>query len=341
MNKLPLSDRRASNDSPFRVLLIDGTPANIRATTELLQPEFEVSFATRGDKGLALARAQPAPDLILLDLMMPGMDSYGICRELKNDDLTRDIPVIFVTNSESERAEEHGLQLGAVDYITRPISGPILRARARTHVTLRRRNLAFEKLALVDGLTGLANRRRLEEVLAVEWSRSIREASLLGVIFADVDHFKRYNDSYGHGSGDEALREVAACMEQCIRRPGDLIARYGGEEFVVLMPSTRLSGVIAVAEQLRERIECLNLKPAPVTVSIGCHSMVASTVFRPGHLLSLADEQLYRAKHEGRNRVCWDGPRELLGLGRQGPGVAEQGGVAEPESSPLDAAAAA
>lgn len=341
MHKLALHDHRASNDVPHRVLVIDDSPANIRSLTELLRPEFEVSFATRGEKGLGLARARPAPDLILLDVTMPAMDGYEVCRELKGDELTRDIPVIFLTESDAEPGQERGLELGAVDYVARDISGPILRARARTHVTLRRRNQAFEKLALVDGLTGLANRRRLEDVMAVEWSRSIRESSLLGVIYADIDHFKRYNDTYGHGSGDEVLREVADCLEQCIRRPGDLIARYGGEEFVVLMPSTRLSGVVAVAEQLRERIECLNLKPAPVTVSIGCHSTVASTVFRPAHLLSLADEQLYRAKHEGRNRVCWDGPRELIGFSRQP--FDQPGGVSGDAEgvAPADAVAAA
>jgi diguanylate cyclase (GGDEF)-like protein len=301
------TDRSASarmRHDQGRVLIVDDTRANILLLIELLKPDYELRFATEGQQGLVMANEDPQPDLILLDVLMPNMDGYEVCRRLKASERTRNIPVVFVTGADSEAEETRGIDLGAVDYITRPISGPILRARVRTHVNARRQGLVYEQLALVDGLTGLANRRRFDEALQAEWDRCHRERQPISLLFADVDHFKRYNDVHGHGAGDEVLRQVARQLMQVARRPGDLGARYGGEEFVLLMPNTSEEGAYEVAEVLRERVERLVCGPAPVSISVGCHTLLPTGGMRSRELVVAADEQLYRAKGEGRNRVC-------------------------------------
>lgn len=300
-----------SAPTPGRILVIDDTPANIRLLIELLKADYEIIFATSGERGLELAGADPAPDLILLDLMMPGMDGYEVCRRLKDSDRTRNIPVMFVTGADSEAAEAQGINLGAVDYLTRPISSPILRARVRTHVNARRQNLIYEQLASVDGLTGLANRRRFDQALTQEWERARRAREPLALLFADVDHFKRYNDTYGHGAGDEVLRQVARLVLLASRRPADLAARYGGEELVLLMPDTDLEGVVAVAEDLRENVAQLRTGSGRLTISVGCSSRVPIGDQPATVLLEQADAELYRAKRGGRNRVCYEGSPEV------------------------------
>lgn len=300
-----------SAPTPGRILVIDDTPANIRLLIDLLKADYEIIFATGGERGLELAGADPAPDLILLDLMMPGMDGYEVCRRLKDNDRTRNIPVMFVTGADSEAAEAQGINVGAVDYLTRPISSPILRARVRTHVNARRQNLMYEQLASVDGLTGLANRRRFDQALAQEWERARRTREPLALLFADVDHFKRYNDTYGHGAGDDVLRQVARQLLFASRRPADLAARYGGEEVVLLMPDTDLDGVVAVAEDLRESVAQLRIGSGYLTISVGCSSRVPIGDQSAMVLLEQADAELYRAKRGGRNRVCYEGSPEI------------------------------
>lgn len=296
-----------------RILVIDDTPANIRLMIELLKADYEVLFATSGERGIAIACAEPMPDMILLDVVMPGIDGYETCRRLKDDDRTRNIPVMFVTGVDTEASEAQGINLGAVDYLTRPISSPILLARVRTHVNARRQGLMYELLASVDGLTGLANRRRFDQVLQQEWERARRTGDAVALLFADIDHFKRYNDTHGHGAGDEVLRHVARQLMMSSRRPADLAARYGGEELLLLMPDTDLPGVVAVAEELRHNVERLNVGPDRVSVSIGCSSLVPHGEQAARILLDEADAELYRAKRGGRNRVCYVGSPEVPG----------------------------
>lgn len=288
-----------------RILVIDDTPINIRLLISILCDVYDVIFATDGRKGLELANSEPLPDLILLDVSMPDPDGYEVCRRLKAADRTRNIPVIFVTSNDSESAEACGINIGAVDYITRPISVPILRARARTHVNARRQALSYEQLAVVDGLTGLANRRCFDQKLQQEWERAQRAREPLSLLFADIDHFKRYNDTHGHGTGDLILREISALLLRLARRPPDLAARYGGEELVLLMPNTDIEGAVAVGESLRAAVEKLKVGGDALTISVGCHTMTPSSDTRPQQLVDRADAELYRAKHGGRNRVCW------------------------------------
>ncbi len=213
-----------------------------------------------------------------------------------------------VTSNDSESDETYGIDLGAVDYIKRPLSVPILLARVRTHVNMRRQALMVERLASSDALTGLANRRCFDLTLKQEWARAQRAQEPLALLFADIDHFKRYNDTHGHGAGDEILRQVAGRVQRAARRPSDLAARYGGEELVVLLPNTPIEGVQQIAETLRAEVERLGSQPLGLSISIGCHAVVPTAALEPSTLVERADAALYRAKREGRNRVCVSGP---------------------------------
>ena len=251
------------------------------------------------------------PDLILLDVLMPDMDGYRVIRELKNDDLTRDIPVIFVTALDSAGDEERGLELGAVDYISKPFNPAIVRARIRNHLQSVRQRRLLEQLAMLDSLTDIPNRRRFAEVYEQEWRRCMRERAPLSLIVVDVDLFKAYNDTYGHAAGDEVLRRTAGALRDALRRPGDFVARYGGEEFVILLPGIDMDGAMALAEQARAGIEALDIPHAVSTVAARVTISQGGATCRPAEgntepdLFRLADSYLYVAKHAGRNRVAW------------------------------------
>jgi len=290
------------------VLIVDDEPGNIQIVAEVLRDECDLFFATSGAEALRVAQLV-RPDLILLDLLMPEMDGFETCRRLKVDPAVQDIPVVFVTARDDVDGETRGLEVGGIDYVTKPISLPVLRARVRVHLRLKRREDELRARALVDGLTGIANRRRLDEVLEQEWRRARRAQEPLSVAFLDVDHFKRYNDRYGHLEGDACLRRIAAVLRSLARRPGDFAARFGGEEFLCLLPRTDLDGVAALAERIRagvlnERIPHADSGAGPwVSVSVGAACVVPGARHGPPALLGLADRMLYRAKQAGRNRV--------------------------------------
>lgn len=293
-----------------RVLIVDDSPENIAFIKEALRDQYAVSVALDGATALDIAASESdRPDLILLDIMMPGMNGYQVCQHLKSNEKTQDIPVVFVTAMHEIDDEEKGLRLGAIDYITKPIRPSILCARVRNHMELKQHRDLLEKMAAVDGLTGVANRRRFEETLDSEWKRSIRSNIPLAMLMIDIDFFKNFNDHYGHGAGDKCIKEIAATIATSTHREGDLTARYGGEEFVVLLPETDRDGVVSVAETIRTNIEALNIPHAfsqcskNVTVSIGAGAMVPRADTSPEALVKAVDEQLYRAKRNGRNRI--------------------------------------
>lgn len=292
------------------ILIVDDTPENLTVLSEVLQPTWRVRAANSGRRALQIASGEQAPDLILLDVMMPGMDGYALCERLKADDRTRDIPVIFVTSHSDEAAESRGLDVGAVDFISKPINARIVKARVKTHLTLKAQSDLLRSWVYIDGLTGVHNRRHFDEALAREWSRALRRGSVLSVVLLDVDHFKRYNDLYGHPAGDECLRRIAGEMARYIKRPADLVARYGGEEFACILPDTGHEGAMLFASQLGTHIRELGIEHAAsdtaavVTVSLGVSTTLASAAESAENLLELADTQLYEAKRLGRNRVC-------------------------------------
>ena len=294
----------------FTLLIVDDDKHNRLLLTELFEGEYKIIQAKNGLQALERARAH-APDLILLDVLMPEMDGMAVIRALKRDDATRHIPVIFITALHSAADEELGLDLGAVDYIAKPFHPPIARVRVRNHLQIVHQRRLLEQIAALDGLTGIPNRRRFDEALAQEWSRCQRSGLPLSLIVADVDQFKQYNDTLGHAAGDRVLQDVAAALRQAARRPGDLAARYGGEEFVLLLPETDAPQAQQLADELLQRMAARKLphpaaSAAPcVTLSLGGITTIpASSVVAPD-FFERADAALYQAKAQGRNRWCW------------------------------------
>lgn len=295
-----------------RVLAVDDAPANLDILVELLQNEqLELIPAVSGEEALQLARQSP-PDLILLDVMMPGIDGYSLCRTLKKDPYLRDIPVVFLTARDAQEDVEFGFALGAVDYIHKPFSPPILKARVRSHLALKRKGDLLTELACTDPLTGIANRRQFDSHLEREWLRAQRNSSQLSVMMIDVDFFKRYNDTYGHNAGDQCLKAIAQALSSELKRPGDLIARYGGEEFAVLLPETDMNEATEVAERMRLAVAQLGIEHRQsstsnwVSISLGGATALPSLTLSHTDLLPGADAQLYLAKQAGRNctSVC-------------------------------------
>ncbi|QID16379.1 diguanylate cyclase [Nitrogeniibacter mangrovi] len=298
------------DESKPRVLIVDDERSNINILGNLLVPEFDVVVATDGAAALNRAFAEQRPDLILLDVMMPGMDGYEVCRRLKADEATRDIPVIFISAMGEEDDEALGLQIGAVDYVTKPFSPPILKMRIRTHVELKRLRDHWQRLSTVDGLTQIANRRAFDEALASAWRCGIRLGHPLALILADVDHFKAYNDHHGHAEGDRCLYTVAQALAAQTKRACDTVARYGGEEFVCLMPGVDLAGAQTVAQRMGAAVAEAAIPhrhpivDGTVSISIGVAVVVPSVDLAPEVLLVEADRRLYEAKRAGRNRLC-------------------------------------
>ncbi|MBF0496562.1 MAG: diguanylate cyclase [Deltaproteobacteria bacterium] len=291
------------------VLIVDDEPGNIRILVELLRPYYTTRVAVNGETALRIATSDNPPDLILLDIMMPGMDGYEVCRRLKADPYTQHIPVIFITAKDSEEDQITGFETGAVDYVTKPFSPVIVKARVKTHVELKKFREFYEGLSLRDGLTCIANRRRFDEYLNATWNMSRRESSPLSLILIDIDHFKLFNDNYGHKAGDACLIQVAQALAASLRRSVDLMARYGGEEFACILPNTTLDGATSLAEKFREGIMSLQISHAYsptanyLTISQGAATMIPSSDTSPDILIKAADAALYRSKKAGRNMV--------------------------------------
>jgi diguanylate cyclase (GGDEF)-like protein len=292
-----------------RLLVVDDEPVFVKLIHQLFSAEHEVFMATSGEEALRIY-GRSAPDLILLDVMMPGMDGLELCRQLKQLPDARAIPVIFVTGHESLDEETACWNAGGVDFVNKPFNPLTLRNRVNVHLALKFQADRLREMAFVDGLTGIANRRQFEERLGQEYRRSRRNGTSLALLMIDVDFFKPYNDRYGHQAGDECLRQVAALLRANMNRPGDLAARYGGEEFAFLLPETDAKGARVIAERLVETVRQLNLEhldssvAAVLTVSIGAAVLDPDSRDSCEALITQADAQLYRAKKQGRARVC-------------------------------------
>lgn len=291
------------------VLVVDDAIENIATLGTALQGECEVRFATRGIQALEMAAAAPQPDLIMLDVVMPEMDGYEVCRRLKTLEETRGIPVIFLTSRDEESDEAEGFAAGAVDYIHKPFSTPLVRARVRTHVELKRKTDKLARTALLDGLTGIANRRRFDEAIEREWRRAIRSGQSLALIMIDVDFFKRFNDRYGHMAGDDCLVAVAQALDRTLGRASDLVARLGGEEFVALLPGCDVPNALQAAGRLQASVAELKIPHensdcgSYVSLSMGVASTLPTPDTDPHSLLEAADRALYAAKAAGRNQA--------------------------------------
>lgn len=292
------------------VLIVDDEKSNRDRLTELLQPDCRIILAKNGQQALERV-ADQAPDLILLDVMMPDMDGHQVIQILKHDDNTRKIPVIFISALDSPADEERGLDLGAVDYITKPFHPSIVRKRVRNHLLSVHQRHLLEELAMIDSLTEIANRRRYDVALEDEWRRCARNGSPLSLIVVDVDHFKAYNDHLGHAEGDVVLRQVAQTLQSIAGRPGDLVARYGGEEFVILLPETDAAAAESLAQEARLGVEALQIRhPASpvsewITISLGGKTVIPDGATADPEFFRGADAALYIAKATGRNKLVW------------------------------------
>lgn len=291
------------------VLVVDDVPTNVKILADALRAEYRVRVATNGNDALRATQSEPVPDLVMLDVMMPEMDGYEVCRQIRKNAKTQRIPIIFVTARNADYDEEYGFSIGANDYICKPYSLLVVRARVRNQIQLKRQADQLEALSHIDALTQIPNRRRFDEVIETEWRRAFRLQQPLAVLMIDIDHFKQYNDHYGHGAGDDALRSVAATLNGGVVRPADLVARYGGEEFVVILPETRGDVAAAIAEKLRERVFSLAITheyssaAARMTISVGVAALVPGEQSSAQQLLEMADKMLYMSKEGGRNRV--------------------------------------
>lgn len=288
----------------MKVLIIDDSSMALTlAKARLAREHLEILCAGGGREGLDIAQRE-LPDLILLDLDMPDMSGFDVCRALKADSALRMIPVIFLSGSAGLADKVMGLDLGAVDYVTKPFDGVELRARVRAALRTKYLQDLLIKHTQIDPLTGLGNRRALQDRLLQEWARVQRYGGVFAVIMADLDHFKAVNDTYGHPAGDRVLQEVAEVLAaQC--RDSDVLIRYGGEEFSLILPTHHAQEAAVLAERCRLAIANLSVDTAGTTIRLSASFGVADSAgcASADEIIEQADKALYRAKQSGRNRV--------------------------------------
>lgn len=292
-----------------KVLVVDDDPINLQILAQALSEFYQIIMASDGKKALELSLSQ-SPDLILLDISLPEMDGYQVCRALKNNSKTKPIPIIFITAHDSDESELKGLQLGAADYFTKPFKIPLVLARTAMQIDLKKKTDLLETLVDLDGLTGISNRRMFDRKYSEEWRRNKRRHSALSLCILDVDFFKQYNDNYGHAMGDKCLKVIAQELQKEVKRAGEFVARFGGEEFILIMPDVDETDALEFAETLRQKIIALAIPHEysscsdVVTISIGlAYTEMQDNELTKEALLTAADEQLYIAKNRGRNCV--------------------------------------
>jgi two-component system, chemotaxis family, response regulator WspR len=313
-----------------RVLLVDDQLIIVEAVRRMLSEQGDIEFHYVTDATLAAqAAVQLQPTVILQDLVMPTIDGFGLIQQYREDEALRHVPVIVLSAKEDPKLKAHSFAVGANDYIVKLPDKLELLARVRyhsnAHISRLQRDQAFrflresqkqladanielQKLAALDGLTGIANRRRFDDTMHVEWQRGQRERQSLSLLICDIDFFKQYNDAYGHQRGDLCLKKAAAILTEHLKRPADLAARYGGEEFAIVLPDTPLAGAITVAQECVRHLENLRIAHGGsphgvVTMSVGVASVVPTPESTVEELIARADRALYAAKDGGRNQV--------------------------------------
>ena len=292
-----------------RILVIDDSAVQIEFLNSILKNDYEITMCQTAADGLRAAK-EGGYSLILLDVVMPDMDGFTLIRELKATDLTRHVPVIMITGLADIQYEERGLLLGAVDYIAKPFSPVIIKARVNTHIQLYHYQMQFRRQAMVDELTGVANRRRYEEECLVRWREAVRFELPFSICIFDIDKFKLYNDTFGHPAGDKVIAAVAKTAAGFFHRSTDLFARYGGEEFVAVFVGGDGQSAFEFLKEIRQAVEDLHIPHDPsvgswVTISVGGVTLRPKADDNFDTYLKLADTMLYDAKRLGRNMVVW------------------------------------
>lgn len=291
-----------------KVLIVDDDPLNRLVLEKTLADEHTVFLVENGEKALTFLKTTVV-DLIILDIVMPGLNGYEVLMQLKENPVTQATPVIFISANTSHDDEAKGFELGAMDYIAKPFSTVVVRARVRNQLLIKQKNDLLEMLASIDGLTEIPNRRYLDENLSREWRRSRRSSTPLSVILMDIDHFKRYNDCYGHRAGDDCLKRVAHALVTSCQLGCDFVARYGGEEFAAVLPGLNQQEAKVVANRLRDAVNALNiphkasLNADHVTISLGVATTETGQIHAEQVLLEEADLGLYEAKDTGRDKI--------------------------------------
>jgi diguanylate cyclase (GGDEF)-like protein len=290
-----------------KILIVGDVSANAQELIESLKsPNYDMVVATTGESALDLAISTKL-DLILLDMTMPEINGYEVCAKLKAETTTQRIPVMFFATEEED--ETKGLEVGAIDYITKPIRVPLVKARVNNYLMLKKQSDILEHLSFIDSLTGIPNRRRFDEFLEHEWRRAIRGITHLSLIMVDIDHFQLFNEHYGYVAGDECLKQVASALDQVAERSTDLIAKYEGDQFACLLPLTNAKGATVMANKLRECILSENIPHAhstiadQITISQGVATRRPYPNSSPSLLIADAKKALDEAKRRGGNQI--------------------------------------
>jgi diguanylate cyclase (GGDEF)-like protein len=290
-----------------KILIVGDVSANAQELIESLKsPNYDMVVATTGESALDLAISTKL-DLILLDMTMPEINGYEVCAKLKAETTTQRIPVMFFATEEED--ETKGLEVGAIDYITKPIRVPLVKARVNNYLMLKKQSDILEHLSFIDSLTGIPNRRRFDEFLEHEWRRAIRGITHLSLIMIDIDHFQLFNEHYGYVAGDECLKQVASALDQVAERSTDLIAKYEGDQFACLLPLTNAKGATVMANKLRESILSENIPHAhstiadQITISQGVATRRPYPNSSPSLLIADAKKALDEAKRRGGNQI--------------------------------------
>lgn len=325
------------NPHPSRVLVVDDQALVVEKLKIILNAHSDMTVATVANAAHAVETAVAfRPTVILQDLVMPQIDGFELLSRYRETGELKSVPVVILSATDDPTTKERCFAEGANDYLVKLPDEIELLARIRYHSAafharedrdqafhllkvsqqeLAAANVLLQSLAALDGLTGIANRRRFDEVLEMELGRAARTSKPMSLMMCDIDYFKTYNDNFGHVSGDFCIKRIAAVLTEELRRPGDFVARYGGEEFAVLLPDTDLPGALIVAEKCRAHVEGLGIarvggEVGGVSISVGVCTVDPGEKYTSEQLIHAADNALYTAKRNGRNRVESDnGPR--------------------------------